>query len=392
MYIIKLLMLPLLLLGAVSCGGKKHLDLTGIAPMPQDQEAVNIPKDCEYLYEARKWEVAVVEFANNTGYGDMTVKNSQTNTAGVSNTVGASVDTGRVDRRGRYTGVGVGASSTVSAYSSNSSEFMGQFAPSLGTFAQSVTEETLSQLGGVTLVNRSHLDKILQEQQFQMTMADPDSVMEFGRLSGVRYIFTGSVDNIQANYVAPTGVRSGNSDFGTILSALSAGYDAVASGWFVSASITLNLIDAETGKVIYSKTVNSKERATQSSNFQADIIINTAKRMMGDAVKAARSELTGLFEMNGYINEMRGGKKVARINLGSDNGVHEGDVMDVYDVQVATDFLTKEMKCSLIKLNAKIIISDQISSAGSWGYVEGPDAALSGVKIGSHVKRSAVGK
>lgn len=389
---IRFLMSLLLLFVVASCGGKKHLDLTGMVPMPQDRETVNVPKECEYLYGTKSYEVAVVEFANNTGYGDMTVKNRQTNAAGVSDTVGVGVGTGRVDRRGNYVGMGVGSSHTVSAYSSNSTEFMSQFAPSLGTFAQSVTEETLAQLGGVNLINRSHMDKILREQQFQMTLADPNSVMEFGRLSGVKYIFTGSVDNIQAQYTAPSSVSGNGSNLGMMVSALSAGYNAAASGWFVSTAMTLNLIDAETGKVIYSKTVKSKERATQSPNFQPDIIINTAKRIMGNAVQAAKNELTNIFEMNGYINEMRGGKKVVQINLGSEKGIHYGDVLDVYDVQVATDFLTKESKCNLVKLDARVTVSDQISSGGSWGYLEGAEAALRNVKIGSHVKRSAVGE
>lgn len=379
----------LLCCAVILCGCAKnyHLDLASMQPMPQDQEAADIPRNCEYLYENKKWEVAVVEFINNTGYGDMSLTTGSHTTSGTTNTVGVGAKTGKINRKGNYAEVGVDFEKAFSNFKGSSAEFMGEFAPSLGTFAQSVTEEALAQLGGVSLINRSHLDKILQEQQFQMTLADPDTVMEFGLLSGAKYIFTGSVDNIQANYVAPTGLRSNNTEIGAIISVISAGYDSAASGWFVTAAFTLNLLDAETGKLLYSRAFNGKKRATQSENFQADIVINTAKLIISEAVKTARNDLVNVFEVSGYINEIRGGKKIAQINLGADSGIHEGDILDVYDVHIATDFMTKRQKCSLIKLDAKVIVSDQISSGGSWGFIEGKRDS---VKIGSYVKRSAV--
>lgn len=387
---VKYLIVIFTLVVGISCSKNYDLDPTSMQQMPNDTNRLDIVKECKHLYESKKWEVAVLEFTNNTGYQDMTIKNTQSTTRGTANTVGVGVGVASADRRGNIVGVGVGASKTNFKYSTNSNEFMGQFAPSLGPFAQSVTEEVISQMGGVNLVSRSHLDKILKEQQFQMTLADPNTVMEFGLLSGVKYIVTGSVDNIQAKYVAPTNLRDADSDVGAILSLVSATYDVAASGWFVSADITVTFLDAETGKVMFTKSFKDSKRATQSPNFQPDIIINTAKQIFSNSIKNATNDLVKVFEMTGYVNELRGGKKIAHLNLGSKDGIQPGNVLDVYDMNISTDFLTNEKKCNLVKLNAKIIISNQISEGGSWGFVKGNDAVLNNVKIGSFVKRSSV--
>lgn len=371
----------------VSCAKNYNLNPNAMQPLDSDKLTVDMVKECQHLYEPKKWEIAVLEFDNNTGYGDMDIKNTSSNTKGNAKTVGVGVGVAKVDRRGNAVGVGVGASNTNFKYSTNSVEFMGQFAPSLGTFAQSITEETLSQLGGVTLINRSHLEKVLKEQQFQMTIADPDTIMEFGRLSGVKYIVTGSVDNIQAKYVAPSNVRADGSDLAAIISLVSATYDVAASGWFVSSKMTISLIDAETGEVIHSKSVEDKIRASQSQNFQPDVIINAAKKIMSDAVNTSKNEFMKIFEVTGYINELRGGKKIAHINLGNNKGIQAGNVFDVYNLNISTDFLTKEKKCDLVKLDAKIVVSDQISEDGSWGFIKGSKSVLDNIKIGTYIKR-----
>lgn len=44
-----------------------------------------------------------------------------------------------------------------------------------------------------TVLDRKIIENILKEQQFQMTVADPDTIIEFGRLAGVEGGFTGGV-------------------------------------------------------------------------------------------------------------------------------------------------------------------------------------------------------
>lgn len=380
----------LLTIASVSCG-KPKIDLGATTATPMDTQIVEIPKQCEYLYDTKTWEVAVLEFKNNTGYGQALVGGSSTQGSGVSrtNTVGAGVVVG-----GPHAAVGVGSSTsrTTSLYSEDSTSFIAEFAPSLSTFAQSVTEEALVSMGGVTVVNRSQLDNILNEQKFQMTVADPAKIMEFGKLAGVKLVFTGSVDNIETKYVAPSNMGGDGSTLGMLVNIVSASVDMAQQGWYVGVTFTLNLIDAETGKVIYSKKFKDSGRATQSGSFQADLIINAAKGLFSNAVTNAKNDLTSIFEVKGYINEMRGGKAIGKINLGSAKGVKEGDTFDLYSVYESTDFMTKEVKCSMGKTGATLLIADHVTQGESWGVISGKSKAIEGVKIGTLAIRSGVAK
>lgn len=371
--------------------GRPVIDMSVMQLTPADSQTADVPKSCEYLYETKSWEIAVLEFKNNTGYGQGVVGGSSTVGAGLSRTetVGTGFAVG-----GPHAAMGIGAStsSTASVWSEDSSLFLTEFAPSLNTFAQSVTEDTLASIGGVNVLSRSQMENILKEQQFQMTLADTNTIMELGKLAGVKYIFTGSVDNIETKYIAPTALDGGDSTIGLMVSIVSASVDMAQQGWYVTVSFTLNLIDAETGKILYSKRFKDSGRATQSYAFQPNLVINAAKGLFSSAVTKARDELSNIFEIKGYINEMRGGKRIAKINLGSAKGIKEGDVFDLYEIYSSTDFLTKEKKCSMSKTGAKLTIADQVSASEAWGFVSGKDKQKEKVKIGTLAVRSSLAK
>ncbi|HYC58960.1 MAG TPA: FlgO family outer membrane protein [Thermoanaerobaculia bacterium] len=69
----------------------------------------------------------------------------------------------------------------------------------LGAF---IAEELVTNLflaGGLEMVERAQLDKVLKEQKLQQTGAiDPDTAREVGRLSGVDAIVTGSITDFQS--------------------------------------------------------------------------------------------------------------------------------------------------------------------------------------------------
>lgn len=369
--------------------GRPIIDMSAMQLTPSDSQTAEVPKFCEYLYETKSWEIAVLEFKNNTGYGQGVVGGSSSLGTGLSRT--ETVGTGfAIGGPHAALGAGVSTSNTAGVWSEDSSLFLTEFAPSLNTFAQSVTEDTLASIGGVSVLSRSQMENILKEQQFQMTLADTDTIMELGKLSGVKYIFTGSVDNIETKYIAPTALDGGDSPIGLMVSIVSAGVDMAQQGWYVTVSFTLNLIDAETGKILYSKRFKDSGRATQSYTFQPNLVINAAKGLFSSAVTKARDELSNIFEIKGYINEMRGGKRIAKINLGSAKGIKEGDVFDLYEIYSSTDFLTKEQKCSMSKTGAKLTIADQVSASEAWGFVSGKDKQKEKVKIGTLAVRSSL--
>lgn len=386
---ISLLALASFVLLLSSCG-KPTIDLTAFQMTPQDTQTVDIPKDCSHLYDAKTWTVAVLEFNNNTGYGNSVVGGSSTTGKGASRT---RTDSAAAVIGGRNAAIGVGksVSKTVSAYSEDSSTFLTEFAPSLSTFAQSVAEETLVSMGGINIINRSHIENIMKEQKFQSAMADTNTIMEFGKLSGVKFIVTGAIDNIETKYVAPTAMGGNDNAISMLMSIVSTGVDAAMQGWYVTVTFSLNLIDAETGKILFAKKFKDSGRATQSSGFQPDLVINAAKGLFSSAVLKARNELTEIFQVKGYINEMRGSKEIAKINIGKAKGVKEGDGFDLFLVYTSTDFMTKKVNCSLTKTGARLVIADHVSETESWGIISGKAKHIEGVKIGTLAVRTSLG-
>ncbi|MDR2400256.1 MAG: penicillin-binding protein activator LpoB, partial [Deferribacteraceae bacterium] len=145
-----------------------------------DMEEISIPSVCGGIYDRAGINVAVAEFLNNTAY-----QSGQVTTASGSSGFGVAV------------APGFAGGHTFHNYESASR----YLEPQLGEFAQSAVEGVLVNLGGVNVVARSQLDRILKEQQFQITIADPDTAVNFGRLAGARYMITGSVDNIKVSYL-----------------------------------------------------------------------------------------------------------------------------------------------------------------------------------------------
>lgn len=54
-----------------------------------------------------------------------------------------------------------------------------------------------------SVVDRANIDKIIKEQQFQMTMANPDTIVDFGQLVGAEAVWAGhaqSTYNVSRSY------------------------------------------------------------------------------------------------------------------------------------------------------------------------------------------------
>ncbi len=371
---------------------KPMLNVSDHQQMPSDSEVTNVPDDCLHLYRPETWQIAVVEFANNTGYqNEINIDNTDTTGVALSHT---RANTTGVVAGGRNVAVGASTTKarTKTIYSEDSTTFMTQFAPSLGTFAQSAVEEAIANIGGVQLYNRSSLDQILAEQQFQMTIADPDTVMEFGRLSGVKFILTGSVDYIETKYIQPTQVRDMSNEVATAFTIASLIADTALSGWYVSVATTLTLLNAETGEVVFSQRFEDEARASQHTNFQPDLIINAAKSLIVTALDNSKNYIADHFAITGYVNATRGDKTIAQINLGKSDGVKEGDVFTVHTLNVATDFLTQSSFCTVETVDAEIIISNQIDSENAWGYIKANKKSMPHVKTGAYIKRTEIAK
>ncbi|ADD68325.1 hypothetical protein Dacet_1556 [Denitrovibrio acetiphilus DSM 12809] len=376
-----LLLSMLLILSACVAGGPK-VDPGAYQVSPADVEKIQIPAVCQSSYKIDIPRVAIVEFQNNTTYGKMTATN--THVSGQSSTTRKSAAVAGVVATPVGIGVGgVSASKTDTNYSGNIDSFMREIAPNIGTYAQSAVENTMSGIGGMKIYDRSHLQKIMNEQKFQMTIGDPNTAVQLGKMAGVQYIITGTVDNITTKYVEKI---KDDKSLGSLFTLASIAVNTQA-GWNVNVEMTIKLLDVATGEQLLNKKVTGHEVAGNQPNFNPEMSITAAKKAMGEAVEDLRPDFSQRFAQRGYIQQLRGNKTVALINLGSDKGITAGTKVDAYDFIEIVDPFTNVATCNMSKIPLDLTVSDQVTANQAWVQVKGDPEQTARLKLGVIVKR-----
>lgn len=373
-----------------ACAQPPKIDPGSMQITPADQEQVQIPKVCEAQYQGKKYKIAVVDFANNTGYGDMKAVNTQIQGQSQTTTKSAAV-AGVVVGPGAAGFGYAGVSQKDHKYSADINTFYREIAPNLGQYAQSAVENAMMEIGGVQVFTRQQVGKVLQEQGFQMNMADPNTVVKFGKISGVDYIITGTVDLIKAHYVAKT--DSGNTNTGSPLLNLTlalakATVDAATVGWNVNTEMTVQLVDAATGQLVISKKVKGRELAGEQPAFNPELVVNAAKKAFGESVDDIKPEFSEMFGAKAYINQLRGNKQLAMISLGKADGIKPGDKIEAYEFMEITDFMTKKVSCTKSKIDVEMVTSTQVDENSSWVKIEGKPEQTKRLKVGTLIKRA----
>jgi len=367
----------------ISCAPPK-LDPMSMQIKQEDQEQVVIPDACKSQYKSKTYRVAVVPFLNNTTYGDMTARNTQIE--GQANIRRKEVGAAGVIVGPGAAGIGyAGASKTDIKYSKNVNTFMRQIAPKIGEFAQSSVEDTVVNIGGVDVFTRSQMQNVLNEQNFQMNLADQNTIVQFGKLTGVDYIISGSVDNINARYVPKTELE----DTGNVwLNLTQAVAKSMTEGWNVTTEMTVQLIDVATGQVVVSKKVKGRELGGTQPGFNPELVISAAKKAMGESVADIKPVFSEKFSARGYINQVRGGKSAALISIGRDDGIKPGDAVEAYQFTAIKDFMTGKVQCSKSTIPVKITVTNQVNENSAWVIIKGKESAKSRIKVGTLVERA----
>jgi len=211
------------LLGAVpllvACGAKTtQIDPTAYQITSADRIRVEIPDACRIAYENAVPKIAVVDFANNTTFDLAEVVQAH-----------AKGSYARQEVHGGVWGVTAGPGG------------IGVGNAKLGeSIAEAVVSE-LANIGGMKIYTRKDLQKVLEEQKFQMSgLVDPNTAVQIGQLAGVRYIVTGAVNNINLKWVeVGESVKRGLSQqLGLVGTVLAAGV-STQEGWNLSVDIVL---------------------------------------------------------------------------------------------------------------------------------------------------------
>ncbi|MBQ3037615.1 MAG: hypothetical protein IJD30_00400 [Clostridia bacterium] len=164
-----------------------------------------------------------------------------------------------------------------------------------------------------TVVDRANIDKILKEQTFQMTIADPDTIVEMGRLLGVSAIWTGtSTGKLTTSRYSEERTRCYQSGgcYNYTMSCVNRIFTAIVS---------LKLINVSTGEVIYSNTLSDAA-------------------IVGDCPDEPRyitdydlEEMAVLFVLDRLIQDIAPYKKQVKFELMTDtNGIDDSYTKDLF--------------------------------------------------------------
>jgi len=375
------------------CATAPKIDLTTF--VPDRTQKINIPPICKPKYDAPLPLVAVANFTNNTTFDFASVVQSQVQGSGERTAVG-----------GAAVGVAPGAAGVVwgarerSRFQTDAQTISRQVNARLSESIEDGVTDEIVNMGGAKVYTRKEMGKIFSEQKFQQSgMVDDATLVSLGRLRGVKYIITGSVNNVDLKWVSHESARKGLTRGGSGSFALDLIGVAVAAGletqegWNIGTELTLRVLDVESGEVLFSKRMTGKHIIGKTPYPNYDALIGGIKKAAGNSLQQARPELSKYFPIKGYITMLKqspdGKQKAARVSMGEKQGIKAGNVLYVYNFEEVEDPMSGKKECDVQRLPVTLVVSsDQLQPNASWAMVEAPSPAhLQMIKVGQLVER-----
>jgi len=376
------------------CGGNK-LDVTQFQGIPADKAKIDIPEVCMASYNNAIPKVAVVDFTNNSTFGkaELTSTKGESTTTGTSTTTSAGVNLGIVH-------AGKSQTDSKSKTVSNSETAKRSVNAKISESVASAVEAQLVEMGGAKLYSRADMEKIMKEQRFQQSgLANEDSLVQLGKLAGVKYIITGAINNVKQKYVAKM-ETSNNGDTGNkTLNTLSTlgnlaiiASNIALSGMTVETELNVKIIDVETGEMLFAKNVSGTSSIGDFPNATFDQLVGGLKAAAGEALKEANADLSQYFKVRGYIIKLKSNAedRIALVNIGGDMGIKESQEFFVYGFEEVEDPMSGKVTCDMTKLPISLKASDQVTKNQTWTTVEGENKSM--LRIGQLVERKPVEK
>lgn len=193
-------------------------------------------------------------------------------------------------------------------------------APQSGQIIQGLTSQQLSK-AGFSVVERARLFEILKEQSLSLTGAlDTSQTMQIGRLSGAKALVVGEVGQYTTR-----DRKTDTTYFPLLLSGQTTYIPVQGQQWMESyVSLSLRVIDAETGQMIYSGSGQFDRGLTNPPQQLAEIILSSIifKWVVGPGTIGIKPLLTpqGVFvqevirDSPAYSAGLKGNDLIAKIN------------------------------------------------------------------------------
>ena len=359
------------------------------------------PKVCKSAYDAMLPKVAVVNFTNNSTFDYANVVQAHVQGASQRTAVG-----------GAAVGVVPGAAGVVwgtkekRQFQRDSEVTQRQINAKLSESVEDGFMDVLINMGGAKVFTRKEMEKIISEQKFQRSgLVDESTLVRLGKFAGVKYIITGSVNNVDLTYKTYESARQGlgkggSGSWGVDLlgSAMAAGLES-QEGWNIGTELTMRILDVETGEVLFSDKVNGKHIIGKIPYPNYDALVGGIKKAASKGLEDARPKLSKWFTVKGYIRQLRTSpdekERFANINIGEKVGLKPGSKMIAYTFEEMEDedpvSGSKKITCNIVKLPVELTVTDQIQAESAWTTVEGKQQDLKRVKVGQLVERQPLG-
>jgi len=380
--IVKNSLLSVVAITLITGCGKNEID---IATYPTKiNNKVEIPEICMPQYKSALPTVAVIDFTNNSTFGkaDISNSNSQRDSAAI---VGVGV--------GPTGFVAGGASQTKTNSNSENRSVDAKLAESL----TGPVETLVVNSGGAKLLSRSDMSKINAELKFQDSgLVDPDSVVKFGKLSGARYIVTGSIDNVEqkyrdnsgaANAIGKSTAQSDNNAVKLIGFLLQAGA-SVTDGMVITSKMTVKILDVETGQVVVTKALEKSANIGKIRNPNYDQVVGAIKTAMIESLPELEADFADYFSVKGYITQIKAKDKevIAQVNIGRDLKVVENQIFKALNFDTLTDPMSGKESCDVSMSAVKLRATQQITPTTTWVTIEDGDGTS--LKVGQLVQKT----
>lgn len=358
-----------------------------------------IPEVCRPAYERAKLKVAVTNFANNTTFEYAKMVQASVQGAGQRTAVGGAA--------AGVTPAGVGVvwgAKERTQFQQESQTTEREINAKLSESVEEGVMDELVNMGGATVMTRKDLEKIMAEQQFQASgLVDEKTLIQIGKLAGVKLLVTGAVNNVDLKYVTMEAAKKGAASAGdrvgggaglalSLLGAATAAAMEATEGWNITTDIALRIIDAETGEVLLSRVVTGKHIIGRIPFPSYDALIGGMKKAAAKALTDARPQLSKWFTVRGYILQTRTSQdkkeRSALINLGEKDGLRSGSELIAYTFQEIVDpFDPKKRSCDMVRLPLTLKVTEQLQADKAWVMIQGPQEAIGRVKAGQLVER-----
>ena len=330
----------------------------------QVTDKIKIPTICNKEYKYTLPKVAVLDFTNNSTYGKAKVDDKHSSGA---------------------VGIGLGITGFVAGAKENKSSTKRTIDDKLSDSITPLIESIVLNTGGAILYTRNELDKVNDELKLQDSgLIDSNSIVKFGKLSGVQYLITGTIDNATAlhrgytkytNSLENVANNTQNKELKLATGLLSLGV-SLFDGTDIETDITIKIIDVSTSKIIFTKALKNKVKISARQRPTYDQIISGIKNSIKNVMPELENEFSKHFVLQSYITQIRKNNDldtIIRIKLGTKQKIKKGDKFNIFMIEENIDPLTSTVTCDKIKLPIVLTATDEISEEESWTQLNNND-------------------